>query len=82
MELCTNKAYFYNGYFVDLFVRSSNILAIAMYYNLGYTVYRRVLGYYNGEEDAFDMRKAMSRDIKKTSVIPLTKPIRPHELEW
>lgn len=45
----------YNGYFVDLFVRASNSLAIQMYHRLGYVVYRRVLGYYSGsdEEDAF-----------------------------
>ena len=43
----------YNGYFVDLFVRESNALAQTMYKNLGYTIYRRVLGYYSGEEDAF-----------------------------
>ena len=43
----------YNGYFVDLFVRESNSLAQLMYKNLGYTVYRRVLGYYSGEEDAY-----------------------------
>ena len=82
LELCTDKDCFYNGFFVDLFVRASNSLAIAMYYNLGYTVYRRVLGYYSGEEDAFDMRKAMSRDSKKASVVPLNRPIYPQELEW
>lgn len=43
----------YNGYFVDLFVRESNKLAISMYEKFGYTVYRRVLGYYSGDEDAF-----------------------------
>lgn len=43
----------YNGYFVDLFVRKSNALAIGMYRKFGYDVYRRVLGYYSGEEDAF-----------------------------
>jgi len=43
----------YNGYFVDLFVRASNKLAQMMYANLGYTVYRTVLGYYSGEEDAY-----------------------------
>jgi hypothetical protein len=43
----------YDGYFVDLFVRVSNSLAINMYEKFGYTVYRRVLGYYSGEEDAF-----------------------------
>jgi N-terminal acetyltransferase B complex catalytic subunit len=47
----------YNGFFVDLFVRASNSLAIQMYNRLGYVVYRRVLGYYSGaeEEDAFGM---------------------------
>lgn len=47
----------------------------------GYSVYRRVLGYYMREEDAFDMRKAMPRDTQKKSVVPLTRPITPDELE-
>ena len=34
-------------------------------------MYRRVLQYYMGEEDAFDMRKAMPRDAQKRSIIPL-----------
>ena len=43
----------FNAHFVDLFVRVSNSLAILMYHNLGYSVYRKVLGYYSGEgEDA------------------------------
>ncbi len=29
-----------------------------------------------------DMRKALSRDIDKRSVIPLKNPVRPDELEW
>jgi hypothetical protein len=33
-------------------------------------------------EDAFDMRKAMPRDVNKETVIPLDKPIQPHELEF
>jgi N-terminal acetyltransferase B complex catalytic subunit len=47
----------YNAYFVDLFVRISNSVAISMYEKFGYTVYRRVLEYYTGieEEDAFGM---------------------------
>ena len=69
------------GYFVDLFVRVSNAVAISMYEKFGYSVYRRVLQYYAGEEDAFDMRKAMSRDVGKKSVIPLTRPVRPDEIE-
>ena len=49
---------------------------------LGYTVYRRVLGYYSGNEDAFDMRKAMRRDVHKRSVVPLPRPVHAHELEY
>jgi len=72
-----------NGYFVDLFVRVSNTVAIAMYESLGYIVYRVVLDYYSGypDEDAYDMRKAMSRDVERKSVIPLTQPVRPEDLE-
>ena len=72
----------FNAYFVDLFVRQSNKLAQLMYSNIQYVTYRRVLGYYSGEEDALDMRKALKRDTERTSVIPLTHPITPEELEW
>lgn len=70
-------------FFVDLFVRVSNVVAVNMYHRLGYTVYRRVIDYYSGEkdEDAFDMRKALSSDTEKKSVIPLKHPVRPEELE-
>mmetsp|Transcript_19784 Transcript_19784/g.62846 ORF Transcript_19784/g.62846 Transcript_19784/m.62846 type:complete len:173 (+) Transcript_19784:2-520(+) len=70
----------YNGYFVDLFVRASNAVAIAMYHRLGYIIYRRVLGYYSGEEDAFDMRKAMPRDPDKASMVPLPHPVSASEV--
>ncbi|KAF5301404.1 hypothetical protein FQA39_LY02133 [Lamprigera yunnana] len=71
------------AYFVDLFVRVSNKVAINMYTNLGYIVYRTVLEYYSGDpdEDAYDMRKACSRDIKQKSVIPLNHPVRPEDVE-
>ncbi|KAI8926591.1 acyl-CoA N-acyltransferase [Entophlyctis helioformis] len=74
----------YDTYFVDLFVRSSNTVAISMYEKFGYTVYRRVLGYYTGKdsEDALDMRKALPRDVHKKSIIPLKYPITPDQLEW
>lgn len=80
----------HNAYFVDLFVRDSNKVAIGMYERLGYIMYRRVIKYYSGggpfpnDEDAIDMRKAMPRDSERkvSSVIPLTKAIQPHELEW
>ncbi|OON14887.1 acetyltransferase, GNAT family, partial [Opisthorchis viverrini] len=64
-------------YYVDLFVRASNKLGLEIYTKLGYVVYRRVLNYYWGsveDEDAFDMRKALSTDVDKRSVIPLTRP--------
>ncbi|KAL8973170.1 MAG: hypothetical protein Q9183_000133 [Haloplaca sp. 2 TL-2023] len=58
-----------NAWFMDLFVRVSNETAINMYRKMGYSVYRRVLGYYSDNptgdadsEDAFDMRKSLSRD--------------------
>ncbi|KAG5457695.1 MAG: acyl-CoA N-acyltransferase [Olpidium bornovanus] len=72
----------YDAYFVDLFVRVSNSVAIDMYKRFGYSVYRRVIGYYAGphDEDAFDMRKALPRDVKKESVVPLDRAVYPHEL--
>jgi len=72
----------HNAYFVDLFVRSSNQIAIEMYKQFGYTIYRRVLGYYSGQgkEDAFDMRKSLKRDTNKESMIPLKYPVKPEDL--
>lgn len=41
-------------YFVDLFVRASNASAIEMYVRMGYSVYRRIIGYYSDpDEDAY-----------------------------
>mmetsp|Transcript_5284 Transcript_5284/g.8130 ORF Transcript_5284/g.8130 Transcript_5284/m.8130 type:complete len:175 (+) Transcript_5284:96-620(+) len=73
----------HNGYFVDLYVRMSNTLAINMYKNFGYTVYRQVIGYYSGPsgEDAYDMRKALARDVNKESIIPLEHPVYPQDIE-
>lgn len=75
---------FHNAYFVDLFVRKSNAIAIGMYEKLGYSIYRRVIEYYSGPdaEDAYDMRKALPRDVNKESVVPLKHPIYPEDLEW
>ncbi|KAK9467183.1 acyl-CoA N-acyltransferase [Lipomyces arxii] len=63
----------YDAYFIDLFVRSTNTLAINMYKHWGYSVYRRVVDYYTGDpgmksEDAFDMRKPLKRDVDRKSV--------------
>lgn len=65
----------YNCYFVDLFVRKSNSLAIAMYKRMGYIVYRTILRYYSGSEDAYDMRKSLARDRHKASMVPLKEPV-------
>lgn len=70
----------YNCYFVDLFVRPSNKMAIKMYENLGYILYRQVIDYYIGDgvmptEYAHDMRKALPRDVDRKSVVPLKKPV-------
>ena len=52
----------YKGFFVDLYVRCANTVAIGMYEGFGYSVYRRVREYYGNlglgkggrdEEDAF-----------------------------
>ncbi|THH31502.1 hypothetical protein EUX98_g2687 [Antrodiella citrinella] len=67
----------YRGFFVDLYVRCANAVAIGMYEELGYSVYRRVREYYGSlgmgrsakdEEDAFDMRKPLSRDTGRRSI--------------
>ncbi|KAH9479660.1 N(alpha)-acetyltransferase 20, NatB catalytic subunit [Psilocybe cubensis] len=67
----------YQGFFVDLYVRCANIVAIEMYEKMGYSVYRRVREYYGtlgvgkggkDEEDAFDMRKPLPRDTARRSV--------------
>ncbi|KAH0583405.1 hypothetical protein H2248_009035 [Termitomyces sp. 'cryptogamus'] len=67
----------YKGFFVDLYVRCGNSVAIDMYEGMGYSVYRRVREYYGNiglgkggqdEEDAFDMRKPLSRDPRRRSV--------------
>ena len=71
----------HRGYFVDLYVRKSNAVAIGMYRKFGYTVYREVIGYYMGEENAYDMRKALSRDVGKKSIIPLPHPVPPGEFD-
>lgn len=71
-------------YFVDLFVRESNTGALAMYEKMGYSVYRRVLDYYSGfqQEDGLDLRKALTRDKDKLSVIPHKHPVHADDLDY
>ncbi|KAJ3178111.1 N(alpha)-acetyltransferase 20, NatB catalytic subunit [Gaertneriomyces sp. JEL0708] len=74
----------YDTFFVDLFVRKSNSLAISMYEGFGYKVFRRVRGYYTGPdgEDALDMRKALPRDTNGWTFRGMGKVIDPEDLEW
>uniref|UniRef100_A0A8I3WMQ3 N-alpha-acetyltransferase 20 n=1 Tax=Callithrix jacchus TaxID=9483 RepID=A0A8I3WMQ3_CALJA len=70
----------------DLFVRVFNQVAVNMYKQLGYSVYGTVIEYYSAsnrepDEDAYDMRKALSRDTEKKSIIPLPHPVRPEDIE-
>ncbi|KAJ7073825.1 N-acetyltransferase [Mycena amicta] len=67
----------YHAFFIDLFVRCQNSVAIEMYEGMGYSVWRRIREYYGSfgmgkgardEEDAFDMRKPLSRDTGRRSV--------------
>ncbi|OKL59491.1 hypothetical protein UA08_05281 [Talaromyces atroroseus] len=59
-----------DAWFVDLYVRATNRVAVDMYKGMGYSVFRRVVNYYQDDptgmsdegEDAFDMRKPCSRD--------------------
>lgn len=64
----------YDPYFVDLFVRQSNSVAISMYKSFEYSVFRVVRDYYTAsskderDENAFDMRRPLKRDINRTSI--------------
>lgn len=53
---------------MDLFVRVENTAAIELYKKMGYSVYRRIVDYYNDGSDAYDMRKPLSRDTKRATV--------------
>ncbi|KAM5510014.1 acetyltransferase [Fusarium oxysporum f. sp. phaseoli] len=57
-----------NAWFVDLFVKDSNRPAQALYQKMGYSIFRRVVGYYSAGSDAFDMRKSLSRDTDSRHV--------------
>lgn len=57
---------YYKAYFVDLYVRASNMTAIRFYEKNGYSCYRRIFAYYSYPDgDAFDMRKSIGMDPTK-----------------
>ena len=81
LEYITDKIH--KAYFVDLFVRASNSVAIGFYEKLGYSIFRTVDKYYiYDKEDAKDMRKPMSIDKDRKSLICKKKRIKPKDLEW
>ena len=67
----------HEAYFVDLFVRPSNKIAVGFYKGLGYDIYRSVAGYYSGPggEDAYDMRMSLPMDPEGLLQIPTGKTI-------
>ena len=67
-------------WFADLYVRVTNTVAIEMYKRRGYHIFREVIGYYSGEENAFDMRMPLFRDINKVSLLGAGKSVTPEEL--
>ena len=74
-----------NAYYVDLFVRASNSVAIEMYKKRGYVVYRRIIQYYSGmdPEDGLDMRLPLPRDVEQYSIRrPHKQVIMPSELDF
>ena len=76
----------HDAYFVDLFVRPSNKVAVGFYEKLGYRVYRTVTGYYSSNdsasEDAYDMRVSLPKDETGELSVPLNRSIMPNELEY
>lgn len=61
---------------MDLFVRVSNKIAISMYTQLGYIVYRTILEYYSGDpdEDAYgesiDFMYSLQKNLFATFDLP------------
>jgi len=55
----------HHGYFVDLYVRISNDVAVTMYRKLGYIIYRQIIGYYSGKEVREKRRERKKRKKKK-----------------
>jgi len=81
LERVTNAVY--KGYFVDLYVRVSNEIAIGMYERLGYSVFRRVVDYYSGakpgeaDEDAFGSSfPSLRMGSLLTGVADMRKPMK------
>lgn len=42
-----------NAFFVDLYVRTDNLLAVSLYNKLKYSIYRHILEFYSANYDAY-----------------------------
>lgn len=82
IELVSDQIY--RGFFVDLYVRCANYVAINMYEGLGYSVYRRVREYYGSlgigkggrdEEDAFGVLSISYHRAITDYLIDMRKPL-------
>ncbi|NXO50039.1 NAA20 acetyltransferase, partial [Aramus guarauna] len=82
MELLEEISEKKGGFFVDLFVRVSNQGAETLFFSrLARNLQVSVV--HSGRElgDIFNMRKALSRDAEKKSIVPLPHPVRPEDIE-
>ena len=82
LELVSDEIY--KGFFVDLYVRCANRIAVDMYEGMGYSVYRRVREYYGNlgigkggrdEEDAFGEFVFLRLSVATHCVIDMRKPL-------
>ena len=72
---------YFKAYFVDLYVRPGNTMAQEMYHRLGYILYRQIINYYETiNEDGYDMRKSLPRDVEKKFMVPLPAPVTKDEV--
>ena len=79
----------HNAFYIDLFVRPSNKIAVGMYKYLGYGIYQVVDKYYSRgrdrdskAEDCYDMRIGLERCKDGLFVKPTGKVIKPSEVKF
>ena len=80
LKLFENNGNCYQAWLCDLYVRTTNKIALNFYNKNGYSVYRKIFGYYGlPGEDAYDMRKSLEID-KNKECMERAKDIGSHEL--
>ncbi len=97
VAVVANASFRINGFYVSLYVRVSNAVAINFYKKLGYKIHRHIIGYYAGDdkEDGYgslcltdyaefalvEMRKSLPRDIDGKFSGTISSPVHPNEAE-